>query len=202
MKRLIILFSLMVITLTGCSSYASPKEYEHNPIVTMEFAGYGQIKIELYPNIAPNTVANFVNLIEDGFYDNNTVHRIQKDFVLQGGDPTGTGTGGPGYSIKGEFKANGFENNLSHERGVISMARTSAMNSAGSQFFIVLDDSAKYSLDTLYAAFGKVTEGMDIIDKMEEDAKPADDMGTLEENITITKTTVDTFGENYEVVKY
>ncbi len=194
---------LMLLVLSGCgSSYAKENNYKYKPIVTMEFAGYGQIKIELYPNIAPNTVANFVNLIEDGFYDNNTVHRIQPGFVLQGGDPTGTGTGGCGYTIAGEFQENGFNNTLSHERGVISMARSNNLNSAGSQFFIVLDDSAKTSLDGMYAGFGKVIEGMDIIDKMEENAEVINMMGILAENITITKATVDTFGETYQVQKY
>ncbi len=184
----------MLLLLSGCG--------KKNPIVTMEFDGYGTITIELYPNIAPNTVANFVNLIEDGFYDNNTVHRIQKDFVVQGGDPTGTGMGGPGYTIKGEFSLNGVVNNLSHVKGIISMARSSDYNSAGSQFFIVLSDQAKYSLDKSYAAFGKVTSGFDVLEKMEEEAKTIDDMGTLEENITIKKATVNTYGQTYKVEKY
>ena len=193
-KKIIILFSFMLLLLSGCG--------KKNPIVTMEFDGYGTITIELYPNIAPNTVANFVNLIEDGFYDNNTVHRIQKDFVVQGGDPTGTGMGGPGYTIKGEFSLNGVVNNLSHVKGIISMARSSDYNSAGSQFFIVLSDQAKYSLDKSYAAFGKVTSGFDVLEKMEEEAKTIDDMGTLEENITIKKATVNTYGQTYKVEKY
>ena len=194
MKKIILLITILLLTLTGCGR-------KKDPIVTMTFEGYGDIKIELYPNIAPNTVANFVNLIQDGFYDNNTVHRIQTGFVLQGGDPKGDGTGGPGYAIKGEFNANGFTNTLSHTRGIISMARAEDMNSAGSQFFIVLDDSAKDSLDGLYAGFGKVIEGMDVIDKMAEDAKVVNNMGILEENITIKKATVETFGKKYKVEK-
>ena len=186
------------MTLTGCGKTT----YEHNPIVTMEFENFGEIKIELYPDIAPNTVANFVNLIEDGFYNNNTVHRVVKNFVIQGGDPDGNGTGGPGYSIKGEFSKNGFDNGLSHERGVISMARGSTNNSAGSQFFIVLDDSAKYSLDGSYASFGKVIEGMDVIDKMVESAEyKSSNSEILKENYIIKKVTVDTFGETYKVKK-
>lgn len=187
------LISVMLLTLTGCG--------QKNPMVTMEFENYGTIKIELYPEIAPNTVANFVNLIEDGFYDNNTVHRVSPSFVIQGGDPDGNGTGGPGYSIKGEFTENGFTNNLSHTRGVISMARSTA-DSAGSQFFIVLSDGAKSSLDGKYAAFGKVTEGMDIIDKMVEDAIFEEEQPEyLKDNYIIKKATVETYGQKYTVKK-
>lgn len=201
MKKICFLFCCLLITLCGCKN--NQITYEYKPIVTMEFESFGEIKIELYPNIAPNTVANFVNLIEDGFYDGNNIHRVYKNFVIQGGDPKGNGTGGPGYSIKGEFSANGFDNNLTHERGVISMARRSENNnSAGSQFFIVLDDSAKSSLDGLYAGFGKVIEGMDIIDKMVEEAKyKSGSKDILEENYIIKKVTVDTFGETYKVKK-
>ena len=199
--RKIILLIICVLFLTGCSN----EKYD-NPIVTMEIEDYGTIKIELYPNMAPNTVANFVNLIESGFYDGNNFHRLVPGFVLQGGDPTGTGSGGPGYTIKGEFRANKFyKNTLSHTTGVISMARTSNnYDSAGSQFFIVLDDSdmVKQSLDLLYAGFGKVTEGMDIIKKIEETEEIEDTKtGKLKENITITKVTVDTFGATYKVEK-
>lgn len=200
MKKICFLFCCLLLTLCGCES--SQTTYEYKPIVTMEFESFGEIKIELYPDIAPNTVANFVNLIEDGFYDGNSVNRVAKNFVIQGGDPKGNGTGGPGYSIKGEFSLNGFENNLSHERGVISMARSKSNNSAGSQFFIVLDDSAKSSLDGLYAGFGKVIEGMEIIDKMVEEATYASgSTEILQENYIIKKTTVDTFGEKYKVKK-
>ena len=196
MKKIIILF-ISLILLTGCN------EDIQNPIVTMEIKDYGTITIELYPDMAPNTVANFVNLIEDGFYDGLTFHRSVPGFVLQGGDPDGDGTGGPGYTIKGEFSSNGYtKNTLSHTRGVISMARSRDNDSAGSQFFIVLDDSATYSLDGLYAGFGRVTEGMDIIDEIVENEKIADDVtGALEENVVITKVTVDTFGETYKVEK-
>ena len=196
MKKIIILF-ISLILLTGCN------EDIQNPIVTMEIKDYGVVTIELYPDMAPNTVANFVNLIEDGFYDGLTFHRSVPGFVLQGGDPDGDGTGGPGYTIKGEFSSNGYtKNTLSHTRGVISMARSRDNDSAGSQFFIVLDDSATYSLDGLYAGFGRVTEGMDIIDEIVENEKIADDVtGALEENVVITKVTVDTFGETYKVEK-
>ena len=193
-KILIILISLLL--LSGCND-------TKNPIVTMDIEDYGTIKIELYPKYAPNTVANFISLIESGFYDGLSFHRSVPGFVLQGGDPSGDGTGGPDYSILGEFKENGYnKNTLSHTRGVISMARSNDYDSAGSQFFIVLDDSAAYSLNGLYAGFGKVIEGMDIIDDIVENEKVADEYtGLLEENVTITKVTVDTFGKTYEVKK-
>ena len=196
MKKIIILV-VSLLFLTGCG------EDVQNPIVTMEIEDYGTITIELYPGYAPNTVANFVNLIEEGFYDALTFHRSVPGFVLQGGDPNGDGTGGPGYTIKGEFSSNGFtKNTLSHTRGVISMARSRDNDSAGSQFFIVLDDSATYSLDGLYAGFGMVTEGMDIIDEIVASEEIADDLtGALAENVVITKVTVDTFGETYSVEK-
>ena len=178
------------------------KKYD-NPIVTMEIESYGTIEIELYPEYAPNTVANFVNLIESGFYNGNNFHRLAKGFVLQGGDPEGQGTGGPGYSIKGEFKQNGYsKNTLSHDEGIISMARAQDMDSAGSQFFIVLSDSAKYSLDGKYAGFGKVTKGMEILKEIESKEEVTDNIsGKLKENITITKVTVDTKGATYKVEK-
>ena len=119
---------------------------------------------ELYPDIAPETVANFVELAESGFYDGLTFHRVIPGFMIQGGCPDGTGTGGPGHTIKGEFKANGFENNLEHDRGVLSMARSTAPNSAGSQFFIMVEKEPQ--LDGQYAAFGKITEGLDVADKI------------------------------------
>lgn len=200
MKKIsiLILGIIMIIGLSGCG-----KETYENPIVTMEIENYGTIKLELYPEYAPNTVANFVNLIESGFYDNNNFHRLKPGFVLQGGDPDGIGTGGPGYTIKGEFKLNNYsKNTLSHTTGVISMARSNSYDSAGSQFFIVLDDSAKYSLDSQYAGFGKVIEGLDILKEIEsseevENAKT----GKLKENIKITKVTVDTKGATYKVKK-
>lgn len=193
----IILIISMLFIINGCSN----KEYE-NPIVTMEIENYGTIKIELYPEYAPNTVANFVSLIKDGFYDGLTFHRLVPGFVLQGGDPNEDGTGGPGYTIDGEFKANGYTNNLSHTTGVISMARSQSYDSAGSQFFIVLDDSAKYSLDGLYAGFGKVIKGMEILKKIETNEKINNEItGKLENNITITNVDVDTFGKEYKVKK-
>lgn len=136
---------------------------EQNPVVTMEMTSGDIVKIELYPKVAPTTVENFIDLIEKGFYDGLTFHRLIPAFMAQGGDPSGDGTGGPGYNIKGEFNENGFKNEITHEIGVISMARTSEPNGAGSQFFIVTDESSYLSLDGKYAAFGKVIEGMDAV---------------------------------------
>ena len=198
LKKVIFLI-ISLILLTGCG-----KRVE-NPIVTMEISDYGTIKIELYPKYAPNTVANFVNLVESGFYNDNTFHRLVPGFVLQGGDPDGDGTGGPGYTIKGEFSENGYsKNTLKHDKGVVSMARTNMPNSAGSQFFIVLDDTETIhaSLDNKYAAFGKVIEGMDIIENIEKNATVKDNQtGKLKKNITIKNATVDTFGKEYSVKK-
>ena len=193
-----ILFIICLVLLCGCSK--NPKE---NPIATFEIQDYGVITIELYPKIAKNTVANFVNLIEDGFYDNNNFHRLAKGFVLQGGDPTATGTGGPGYTIKGEFSLNGYTNKLSHLTGIISMARSEDYNSAGSQFFIVLSDDAKTSLDGKYAAFGKVIDGMNVIEDIANSEEIENEAtGKLKENIKINKVTVETFGKTYKVKKY
>ena len=132
-----------------------------NPVVTIEMENGSVIKAELYPQVAPNTVNNFISLVKKGFYDGVIFHRVISGFMLQGGDPDGTGMGGPGYSIKGEFTQNGFQNDLKHEPGVLSMARTMMPNSAGSQFFIMHE--AAPHLDGAYAAFGKVTEGMDVV---------------------------------------
>ena len=162
-----------------------------NPVVEMEFKDYGKVYMELYPKIAPNTVNNFIYLVHKGFYDNNTSHRLIEGFVLQGGDPTGTGTGGPGYSIKGEFTNNGFKNDLAHTERVISMARSQDKDSAGSQFFIMLGEASH--LDGEYAAFGKVIDGWDIIEKIVEENKNnvADDNGTLNNNLVILTAKVD-----------
>ena len=198
LKKVIFLI-ISLILLTGCG-----KRVE-NPIVTMEISDYGTIKIELYPKYAPNTVANFVNLVESGFYNDNTFHRLVPGFVLQGGDPDGDGTGGPGYTIKGEFSENGYsKNTLKHDKGVVSMARTNMPNSAGSQFFIVLDDTKTIhaSIDNKYAAFGKVLEGLEIIENIEKNATVKDNQtGKLKKNITIKNATVDTFGKEYSVKK-
>src|SRR5690625_5247775 len=135
---------------------------QDSPIATITMGDGDQIQIELYPDIASNTVNNFISLAEDGFYDGLIFHRVIPGFMIQGGDPDGNGTGGPGYAIKGEFSSNGFENDLKHHRGVISMARSADPDSAGSQFFIMAEDSSH--LDEDYAAFGQVTDGMDVIE--------------------------------------
>ncbi len=137
-----------------------------NPIVTIKMADGGVMKLELYPDIAPKTVENFVSLVQEKFYDGLIFHRVIKGFMIQGGDPEGTGMGGPGYSIPGEFSANGFENNLKHTEGVISMARSMDPDSAGSQFFIMHKNSPH--LDGSYAAFGKIIEGMEVVNKIAE----------------------------------
>ena len=135
-----------------------------NPIVTIEMEDGGIIRAELYPEIAPNTVRNFISLVKKGFYDGVIFHRVIPGFMIQGGDPTGTGMGGPGYSIEGEFTSNGFQNDLKHTRGVLSMARAMDPNSAGSQFFIMHKDAPH--LDGQYAAFGMVIDGMDVVDEI------------------------------------
>ena len=148
-----------------------------NPVVTFEMANGDVIKAELYPEVAPNTVNNFISLVKKGFYDGLIFHRVIPGFMIQGGDPNGNGTGGSEKTIKGEFSANGVENDISHVRGTISMARSSDPDSASSQFFIVQSDST--FLDGDYAAFGKVTEGMDIVDEICKNANPTDDNGTI-----------------------
>lgn len=171
-----------------------------NPVVAMDIKNYGSIVIELYPDISPNTVNNFISLVKSGFYDNNSFHRLVPDFVLQGGDPKGDGTGGPGYSIKGEFSNNGFKNDLKHEKGIVSMARGNDKDSAGSQFFIMLGTS-NY-LDGDYAAFGKVIDGMDIVDEIAKNEKVSDSAtGKLVHNLTITKAVIDLKGKEYAEVE-
>ena len=171
-----------------------------NPVVAMHIEGYGSIVIELYPNIAENTVNNFISLVKSGFYDNNTFHRLVPGFVLQGGDPNGQGTGGPGYHIKGEFSANGYENDLKHEEGIVSMARSSSYDSAGSQFFIMLGE-ASY-LDGQYAAFGKVIDGWDNIKRIVSQETVSDSQsGKLTRNLKITKAVVDLKGKTYQEVE-
>ncbi|WP_291650253.1 peptidylprolyl isomerase [Clostridium sp.] len=165
-----------------------------NPIVTINMEDGGVIKAELYPEIAPNTVRNFIDLINRGFYDGIIFHRVIPGFMIQGGCPEGTGIGGPGYSIKGEFSRNGFKNDLKHSRGVLSMARTMIPDSAGSQFFIMVADSPH--LDGQYASFGKVIEGMEVADKIVNSKRDYSDKPY--EDQKILKMTVDTFGENYD----
>jgi len=164
-----------------------------NPIVTIEMEDGNVMKAELYPDIAPNTVNNFIALIKKGFYDGLIFHRVIPGFMLQGGCPLGQGYGDPGHSIKGEFSKNGFENNLKHACGVLSMARSQAPDSAGSQFFIMHEDSPH--LDGSYAAFGKVIEGEDVIDKIAEVSTNNADKPN--EDQRMKKVTVETFGIDY-----
>ncbi len=165
-----------------------------NPIVTITMENGDVMKAELYPDIAPNTVNNFISLVKKGFYDGLIFHRVIEGFMLQGGDPEGTGMGGPGYQIPGEFSSNGFENNLKHTPGVLSMARSMMPDSAGSQFFIMHKTSPH--LDGEYAAFGKVIEGMDVVDKI---ATVSTEYGSDRpyENQVMKTVTVETFGVDY-----
>ncbi len=198
-KKKGILASLLVsaLALVGCSSSTvdevrtPPKEL---PVATIVFKDYGTVEAELYPHIAPNTVNNFISLANSGFYDNLTFHRIIKDFMIQGGDPEGTGMGGPGYSIKGEFTENKFKNDLKHTEGVLSMARSQNKDSAGSQFFIMTKDIP--SLDGKYASFGKVISGMDIIHEIENVETDVNDKPV--KDVVIESIKIDTKGEKYD----
>ena len=164
-----------------------------NPIVTITMENGDCIKAELYPEVAPNSVNNFISLVKKGFYDGLIFHRIISGFMIQGGCPEGTGMGGPGYSIKGEFSQNGFENNLKHTPGVLSMARAMNPDSAGSQFFIM--HAAAPNLDGAYAAFGKVIEGQDVVNAIAE--TPTDWSDRPMDTQVIESVTVDTFGVDY-----
>lgn len=200
--------SAAVIALIGCSSINNSKNNVTGdswnkkveapaelPIATIRIKDYGVITAKLYPDKAPNTVNNFISLANSRFYDGLTFHRVIKDFMIQGGDPKGDGTGGPGYCIKGEFTSNGFENNLKHTKGVISMARLMyPLDSAGSQFFIMTSDTE--SLDGDYAAFGKVTSGLEILDKIQNVETDSEDKPL--KDVVIEKITVDTKGVTYK----
>ena len=169
-----------------------------NPIVTIEMENGDVMKLELYPDTAPQSVRNFVHLVQQGFYDGLIFHRVIPGFMIQGGDPEGTGMGGPGYHIYGEFRQNGFDNRLKHTRGVLSMARAMAPNSAGSQFFIMHEDAPH--LDGGYAAFGKVIEGMEAVDRIASVRTGANDR-PLQPQV-MKKVTVDTFGVDYPEPKH
>lgn len=189
---------VLAIMMTGCGTpsekvtdYSS--DVKENPIVTITMDNDEKIVLELQPAVAPNTVANFISLIEEGFYDGLIFHRVVPGFMIQGGDPLGSGLGGPDYSVKGEFSNNGFENNLKHERGVISMARSGDPDSAGSQFFIMVEEASH--LDGDYAAFGRVIEGMETVDAIVS-AKRDDVNKPLEEQ-KMKKVEVDTKGFDY-----
>ncbi len=163
-----------------------------NPIVTIK-TNKGTMKVELYPEVAPNTVNNFISLVKSGFYDGTIFHRVIPGFMIQGGDPEGTGMGGPDYSIKGEFSGNGFKNDLKHTKGVISMARSMRPNSAGSQFFIMVADAPH--LDGQYASFGKLTEGQEVADDIV--ASKRDYMDRPYDDCVMEEVTVETFGVDY-----
>ena len=170
-----------------------------NPVVTIIMENGDVMKAELYPEVAPNTVNNFISLVKKGYYDGLIFHRVIRGFMIQGGCPQGTGMGGPGYSIKGEFSQNGFKNDLKHTEGVLSMARSMMPNSAGSQFFIMHKDAPH--LDGAYAAFGRVTEGMDVVNKIAEERTDYSDRPLKTQKIK--SMTVDTFGVEYpEPEKY
>lgn len=204
---IIILFIATALLLFGYNSiksgFGSKKKFVEvdentlkdpkNPIVTIEMQNGDIMKIELYPKLAPNTVNNFIYLVNSGVYNGLTFHRVIPKFMIQGGDPKGDGTGGPGYKIKGEFAKNGFENGLRHKKGVISMARSQANDSAGSQFFIMVDDSP--NLDGEYAAFGRIIEGMDVAQKIV--SVDRDNRDKPKEPQVMKKVTVDLFGKAY-----
>lgn len=199
-KLFLLVFCFVLILLAGCGTKEQEgtgekplQKVEENPIATITMENNDVIKVELYPNIAPNTVNNFISLANSGFYDGLIFHRVIPGFMIQGGDPEGTGLGGPDYSIKGEFSSNGFENEIKHERGVISMARAQDPNSAGSQFFIMVADATH--LDGDYAAFGKVTEGMEAVDKIVSVETDGQDKPIEEQKIK--EITVETFGIEY-----
>ena len=197
-KIILALCLVMSLCLVACSNKTNKNEEtrippKELPIATIVVKNYGTIEAELYPHIAPNTVNNFIYLANSGFYDGLTFHRVIKDFMIQGGDPNGNGTGGPGYSIKGEFSNNNFKNNLKHTEGVLSMARSQNKNSAGSQFFIVTKDQP--GLDGDYATFGKVISGMDVVHKIEDVQTDSNDKPI--KSVIIESIKVDTKGIDY-----
>ncbi|MGE7984252.1 peptidylprolyl isomerase [Solibacillus sp. NPDC093137] len=200
----IVLFTVLIVILAACGKETAENEEQEttvnyaekvteNPIVTITMENDVKIVIELEPKTAPNTVANFISLVEDGFYDGLIFHRVIPGFMIQGGDPDGTGMGGPDYAIKGEFTSNGFENTLTHERGVISMARSQDPDSAGSQFFIMTEQATH--LDGDYAAFGKVTEGMETVDEIVAAERAKNDKPLEDQKIKTVE--VDTKGFDY-----
>ena len=195
MRRYLALMITALLFLGACAEgTAGDREADgmNNPVVTIEMDGGGVMKIELYPDKAPNTAANFINLVQRGFYDGLIFHRVVPGFVIQGGCPLGVGNGNPGWSIKGEFTANGVDNRLSHAEGVLSMARSSAFDSAGSQFFITVANAA--GLDGQYAVFGRVLEGMGYVKEIEAAPTKAERPVTDQAMVSIR---VETFGKEY-----
>lgn len=214
-NKLSALFFVLLLILSGCGTASddntTPNEQEEqtsgsdqtsedvqtgettNPIVTIVMENDEEIKVELYPEVAPNTVNNFISLVNSGYYNGVIFHRVIPGFMVQGGDPQGTGMGGPGYTIKGEFSNNGFENNLQHEPGVISMARTQVPDSAGSQFFIMVENAPH--LDGEYAAFGKVIDGMDTVNEIVQVERDAGDRPLQDQKMK--SVTVETFDVEY-----
>ena len=182
-----------ILILPGLFQKGYTPDNETDPIATITLQNGKKIIAELYPDKAPNTVANFVELAQSGFYDGVIFHRVIPGFMIQGGDPKGVGIGGPGYCIRGEFSANGFKNDLKHDRGVLSMARTMAPNSAGSQFFIMHEDSPH--LDGQYASFGKLIEGIEVVDKICSVRTDYNDKPRIPQ--VMKKVTVETFGSDY-----
>lgn len=188
-----LIFGVVAMVIAAANPAHAEDVQAKNPVVTVDCGELGVMEIELFPEVAPNTVHNFISLVQKGYYDGLIFHRIIPGFMIQGGDPTGTGTGGPGYSIKGEFEQNGFANTLQHQRGVISMARTSRPDSAGSQFFLMVADAPH--LDGAYAAFGQVVKGMDVADAIV--SAPRDRMDKPLAEQRMEKLTVETFGVEY-----
>lgn len=189
---------MLILSSMGCAKKNTEVDIKNNPVVTIEMEDGSKMKVELYPKVAPNTVNNFISLVQQGYYDGVIFHRVIPGFMIQGGDPQGTGIGGPGYSIKGEFTNNKFKNDLKHERGVISMARSpQSYDSAGSQFFIMVEDAP--GLDGDYASFGKVIEGMEVADKIVLSLRNSADKPV--EDQKMKKVTVETFGHKYEEPK-
>ena len=203
MKRHILLLCIMTLLIAGCASASNTKDDPpaHEPAsaqrsleeltsdavqATIAMEDGGVIVLELFPDLAPQSVRNFVYLARDGYYDGKKFHRIMKNFMIQGGDPRGTGTGGPGYAISGEFEENGFANGLKHTRGVLSMARSNDYDSAGSQFFIMHGDNP--GLDGKYAAFGRVVSGMDVVDRLADTPNSGPNGAVAEENKPIIRT--------------
>ncbi|MFT8323322.1 MAG: peptidylprolyl isomerase [Bacillus sp. (in: firmicutes)] len=192
---------LFLFVLTACGTSKSTEkesntkypDVKENSIATITMTDGAEIELELYPKVAPNTVANFISLANKGFYNGLTFHRVIPGFMIQGGDPDGNGTGDPGYSIKGEFSSNGVTNDVKHERGIISMARSNDPDSAGSQFFIMVADAEH--LDGEYAAFGKVIKGMDTVDKIVQVDRNESDKPKVD--VVMKKITIDTKGEKY-----